>query len=114
MRFRDNVWRIHVGSGQARIEQGGNMQHPAYFPEALARDHILSWSNPGDVVLDPFAGSGTTLKMAKEHGRHYVGIEVCPEYVAICEKRVAQGVLPLVPNSTVDVPNPPNNKEASC
>ena len=72
-------------------------------PARVGCDHILSWSNPGDVVLDPFAGSGTTLKMAKEHGRHYIGIEVCPEYVAICEKRVAQGVLPLVPNNVLTV-----------
>ena len=85
-----NVWRYAVGQNATG--------HPAQFPERLAVDHILSWSNPGDVVLDPFAGSGTTLKMAKEHGRRFIGIEVCPEYVAICEKRVAQGVLPLVPN----------------
>ena len=86
-----NIWWYSTGQ-----EKTG---HPAVFPSALARDHILSWSNPGDVVLDPFAGSGTTLKMAKEHGRHYIGIEVNPEYVSICEKRVAQGVLPLVPNA---------------
>lgn len=93
-----NIWEYPVGSGKSRNEQcGGN--HPAIFPEALARDHILSWSNPGDVVLDPFAGSGTTLKMAKEHGRRWIGIEVNPAYVEICKKRVAQGVLPFVPNA---------------
>jgi site-specific DNA-methyltransferase (adenine-specific) len=95
---RKAIWMYHVGSGQARTEQGGDVRHPAIFPEGLARDHILSWSNHGDVVLDPFAGSGTTLKMAKEHGRRYIGIEVNPDYVEICRKRVAQGVLPLVWN----------------
>ena len=90
---RANIWRYNVNKHGME-----NTGHPAPFPIALAKDHVASWSNPGDVVLDPFAGSGTTLKAAKEHGRHYIGIEVNPEYVAICEKRVAQGVLPLVPN----------------
>jgi site-specific DNA-methyltransferase (adenine-specific) len=94
---RKSIWECHVGGG-ARTEQGGDVRHPAIFPEGLARDHILSWSNTGDVVLDPFAGSGTTLKMAKEHGRRYIGIEVNQAYVEICRKRVAQDVLPLVCN----------------
>jgi site-specific DNA-methyltransferase (adenine-specific) len=68
-------------------------KHPATFPERLARDHILSWSNEGDIVLDPFSGSGTTAKMAKHYGRQYIGIEVNPEYVEISLKRLEQGVL---------------------
>lgn len=99
---RGNLWEYDTGWGHSAEERFAH-GHPAIFPEGLARDHILSWSNPGDVVLDPFAGSGTTLKMAKEHGRHYIGIEVNPAYVEICQKRVAQGVLPLVPN-TADHP----------
>lgn len=68
---------------------GSDVQgHGATFPLALARDHILSWSNEGDVVLDPFAGSGTTCVAAKELGRRYVGIEVNPAYVEICERRL--------------------------
>lgn len=75
---------------------GGNKTgHPAVFPKQLAADHITSWSNPGDVVLDPFAGSGTTLKAAKELNRHYIGIEVNPKYVEICKKRTAQESLAL-------------------
>lgn len=74
---------------------GGDGLHPAPFPEAIARDHILSWSNPGDVVLDPFSGSGTTAKMARETGRRFIGIEVNPEYVEISRKRLAQQVLPI-------------------
>jgi len=65
------------------------------MPEGLAMDHIQSWSNPGDVVLDPFAGSGTTLKAAKELNRHWLGIEINPAYVEICHKRLAQDVLKL-------------------
>jgi len=59
------------------------------FPESLARDHILSWSNPGDVVLDPFCGSGTTCKMAKLLGRHYIGIDISEEYCDLARQRVA-------------------------
>lgn len=83
---RTNVWKM---APQQRTE------HPAPFPEQLARDHILSWSNEGDIVLDPFSGSGTTAKMARETGRHFIGIEVNPEYVEISRKRLAQRVLPM-------------------
>ena len=87
-----NVWDYLVGQAAGDKGTGG---HPAYFPERLAKDHIQSWSNPGDIVLDPFAGSGTTLKAAKELGRQWVGIEVNPEYVAICHDRTAQEALNL-------------------
>lgn len=62
--------------------------HPAMFSEALSRDHILSWSNPNDLVLDPFLGSGTTAKMAKETGRRFIGIEIAPEYLEIAQRRI--------------------------
>lgn len=62
--------------------------HPAPFPEKLAADHIISWSNEGDTVLDPFMGSGTTGKMAKELKRNFVGIEIAPEYYEIAKNRV--------------------------
>jgi len=80
---RFNVWKINPQK---------TSDHPAPFPESLARDHILSWSNEGDIVLDPFSGSGTTAKMAKHNGRKYIGIEVNAEYCEIAEKRLAQGV----------------------
>ena len=67
---------------------GGRVGHPAPFPMELARDHILTWSKPGDIVLDCFAGSGTTCKMAKENGRQYIGIEISSEYVGLAEKRI--------------------------
>jgi DNA modification methylase len=73
--------------------------HPAAFPLALAKDHVASWSNPGDLVLDPFAGGGTTLKAAKELGRRFVGIEINPQYVEICRNRLDQEVLNLFPDN---------------
>jgi len=89
---RQNVWYIPAGGGISSADPVA-FNHPAIFPEALARDHILSWSNEGDTVLDPFSGSGTTAKMAKHNGRQYIGIEVNPEYCEIAEERLRQGVL---------------------
>jgi len=88
---RYNIWRYVTGGG--RIGDAIAHNHPAPFPEALARDHILSWSNEGDVVLDLFNGSGTTSKMAREMGRRYIGIEVNPDYCKIAENRLAQQLL---------------------
>jgi len=85
--IRFNVWEVPP------IKQ--DMGHPAPFPEDLARDHIASWSNPGDLVLDPFSGSGTTAKAAKALERNFIGLEVNPEYCAIAEQRIAQDVLAL-------------------
>lgn len=62
--------------------------HPAIFPEPLAQDHILSWSNPDDVILDPFFGSGTTGKIAKKLGRKYIGFEISQEYCDIAKQRI--------------------------
>jgi site-specific DNA-methyltransferase (adenine-specific) len=86
---RFNVWEV------SPEQSSKNRLHPAPFPEALARDHILSWSNEGDVVLDCFTGSGTTLKMAKMLNRHYLGIEISPEYVTLAEKRLLATPVPL-------------------
>ena len=77
----NNIWYYVVGG------KGNN--HPASFPEKLAEDHILSWSNEGDIILDPMAGSGTTLKMAKKNNRNYIGIEIAPEYIEIIKKRLS-------------------------
>ena len=88
---RDNVWTYQIG----HFAGDDVTEHPAPFPESLAKDHIASWSNPGDVVLDPFAGSGTTLKAAKELNRQWCGIEINPEYCAIAEGRMRQEVMQL-------------------
>lgn len=87
-RIKYNVWDIKVGSNQTTKDKIA-FQHPAIFPEKLAEDHILSWSNEGDTVLDPFAGSGTTLKMAKKNNRNYIGIEISEEYCDIIRNRLS-------------------------
>lgn len=87
---RRNVWDVTSGANDTDAVA---RQHPAIFPEALARDHIISWSNEGDIVLDPFGGSGTTAKMAKHNGRHFISIDVNEEYCEIQRKRLAQQTL---------------------
>jgi len=84
---RNNIWRYNTGNNYSTKDKIA-YQHPAIFPEKLAQDHIISWSNPGDVVLDPMCGSGTTCKMAKELGRKYIGIEKDKDYVEIARKRI--------------------------
>lgn len=79
---RPNVWVINPE------KRSNTFKHPAMYPEALARDHILSWSNPGDTVLDPFLGSGTTGKMAVLSGRFFIGIDISPEYVELAQRRI--------------------------
>jgi site-specific DNA-methyltransferase (adenine-specific) len=89
---RTNVWRYSPGYMKSAKEDY-IFQHPAIFPESLAVDHIRSWSNPGDLVLDPFAGSGTTLWAAKQHGRRAIGIEIEEKYCEIAAKRLRQEVM---------------------
>ena len=91
---RFNIWRYATGAGSSTKDDMA-FEHPAIFPEALARDHILSWSNPGDVVLDPMCGSGTTLKTAKQRGRRWLGFDIAKEYVELARQRVAQTQPPL-------------------
>ncbi len=71
-----------------RINQETRQEHPAPFPCQLAEDHILSWSNEGDLVYDPFMGSGTTAKMAILNKRNWIGSEISQEYCEIAEKRI--------------------------
>jgi len=85
---RTNVWEYNTGKGHSTKDDIA-CKHPAIFPEQLAQDHILSWSNEGDIVLDPMAGSGTVLKMAKMTNRNYIGIEISPQYVEIAKKRIS-------------------------
>lgn len=87
---RDNVWLVDSGYMKTTKDKFA-YDHPAMFPEQLAQDHIITWSNEGDVVLDPFAGSGTTLKMAEILGRKSIGIEISSEYCEIIKRRMAGG-----------------------
>jgi DNA modification methylase len=86
---RNNIWRYVVGKNYNSSDKESH-EHPAIFPEKLAEDHILSWSNEGDTVLDPFAGSGTTCKMAKKNKRIYIGIDISKEYCELAEKIIAK------------------------
>lgn len=86
-KVRTNIWAYAVGLGGTTSDRFA-FDHPAMFPEKLAEDHILSWSNPGDLVLDPMCGSGTTLKMAAANGRRWLGIDISEEYAQIAERRV--------------------------
>ena len=81
---RENVWVIPAGNNTT----DDKTDHPAVFPESLAKDHIISWSNTGDLILDPFMGSGTTGKMAKINGRDFIGIEMDEGYFNIAKKRI--------------------------
>ena len=83
---RFNIWNITPA-------RNNNTNHPAVFPEQLANDHILSWSNEGDLVYDPFMGSGTTAKACQGLNRNYIGSEISKEYCDIAEKRLKQEVL---------------------
>lgn len=80
---RNNIWKYTTSFN--------GVKHPAPFPEKLAEDHILTWSNPGDLVLDPMAGSGTTLRAAKKAGRNYIGIEISEEYCRTIEDSLQGG-----------------------
>jgi DNA modification methylase len=86
--IRWNVWTYNTGWGHTYKEKYLK-QHPAIFPEQLAADHIISWSNCGDIVLDPMCGSGTTCKMAKLNNRHFIGIDCSEDYCDISRVRTA-------------------------
>ena len=88
---RFNIWKYNIGGKKEH-------NHPAIFPEQLAHDHIISWSNKGDTVLDCFMGSGTTGKMAKQLGRKFIGIELDETYFNIAKERIANS--PEIPNSS--------------
>jgi len=84
---RTNIWRI-VNSGGFGQSSKEAYKHPATMPEELARGHIITWSNPGDLVIDPFMGSGTTAAMAIAENRNYIGFEIDEEYYNLCQSRM--------------------------
>ena len=86
-RVRDNVWLLNTGYMKTTKDKFA-YEHPAMFPEQLAQDHILTWSNEGDIVLDPMCGSGTTLKQAYLNNRYFIGIDYSYEYVELSRKRI--------------------------
>lgn len=84
---KTNIWQYAVGLGGTTRDKIA-FAHPAIFPEKLAEDHVLSWTNPGALVFDPMCGSGTTCKMAHLNERNYIGVDISPEYIAIAEERM--------------------------
>ena len=85
---RTNIWRV-INSGGFGQTDSDAYNHPATMPMELARDHVITWSNPGDVVIDPFAGSGTSLIVAAELDRNFIGFEIDKEYYNMSVKRVS-------------------------
>lgn len=87
---RTNVWLYSPGYMKSTKDKIA-YKHPAQFPEQLAQDHIISWSNEGDIVLDPMCGAGTTCKMAWLNKRNFIGIDISEEYINdICKPRLKQ------------------------
>lgn len=84
---RLNIWKYKTGQYKSTKDLMA-FKHPAIFPEKLAEDHILSWSNKGDIILDCFMGSGTTGKMAVLNNRKFIGIEISEEYFKIAKDRI--------------------------
>lgn len=93
-KIRGNVWTYKTGGGHVS-DQSIAHAHPAICPIQLVRDHIISWSNPGDIVYDPFMGSGTTAVGCIENNRLYIGSEVSKEYCELAEDRIQSLSSPL-------------------
>ena len=87
-KIRENVWKYSAGYMKSSPDKA-TFEHPATFPEKLAGDHVNSWTNAGDIVLDPFSGSGTSSLLAERLGRKWCGIDVSPKYCTIARKRIA-------------------------
>jgi len=87
-------WVIPICGGQERLKRGGTKAHPTQKPEALLYRILLACTNPGDVVLDPFFGTGTTGAVAKRLGREWIGCERDPIYCEVAEERI-EAALPL-------------------
>lgn len=86
-KIKGNIWGYVVGKNK---EDQAAKEHPAPFPLKLAEDHILSWTNKGDLVLDPLCGSGTTCVAAKILGRNYIGIDISKKYCDLAKKRIEE------------------------
>ncbi|MDP3726638.1 MAG: transcriptional repressor LexA [bacterium] len=85
---RKNIWEYNIGKGHSTSDNIA-FEHPAIFPEKLARDHIYTWSNKHDVVYDPMMGSGTVAKMCILEERNYIGSEISKDYCNIAQKRIS-------------------------
>ncbi len=88
---RNNIWRYNTGKGYT-TKDAFAFEHPAMYPELLAKEHILSWSNEGDLVLDPFMGAGTTAVISKDTNRNFIGFEIDETYYNLCQRRLTEHV----------------------
>tara|TARA_Y100000361_G_scaffold53809_1_gene47015 strand:+ start:1017 stop:1868 length:852 start_codon:yes stop_codon:yes gene_type:complete len=100
---RNNIWKYNTGKNYS-TKDAVAFEHPAIFPEGLAKDHILTWSEENDLVLDPFMGSGTTAVACMETNRKYIGFEIDPTYYDVCQRRIEQHV--TIVNDEVQDKNP--------
>ena len=91
-KIKGNIWYFTAGKNHSTKDEIA-FKHPAIFPEQLANDHIISWSNPNDVIFDPFMGSGTTGKMALLNGRSFIGSELDKVYFEISKERISNAIL---------------------
>lgn len=107
-KIKGNIWEYVVGKKQEDQEA---KRHPAPFPCDLVRDHVMSWTNPGDIILDPMCGSGTTPRVAAEMGRRYIGIDISHEYCDIAKKRVQR--IEAQPTLFVEEKEKPNSAKAA-
>lgn len=90
-----NIWMYNTGYMHTTKDKVA-YEHPAIFPDNLAYDHVYSWSNPGDLVLDPFLGSGTTAVACKKLKRNCIGIEISEKYCEIAIKRLKNTQVPFL------------------
>ena len=86
-KIKGNVWYFSTGYNKSTKDIIA-FKHPAVFPEQLANDHIISWSNEGDIIFDPFMGSGTTAKVAQMLNRRWIGTELSEDYCKIIKDRL--------------------------
>ena len=87
MGYRFNIWKYGVGYMKSTTDRIA-FRHPACFPESLAGDHILTWSNEGNLIFDPMVGSGTVPKMAEKLKRRWIACDIAEEYCEIAKKRI--------------------------
>lgn len=85
--MRYNIWRYNTGKDYSTKDEIA-FKHPAIFPDQLAGDHIISWSNQSDLVFDPMIGSGTVAKMAIILNRNFIGCDISKEYVQLAKERI--------------------------
>ncbi len=98
-------WLFPICSGAERIKRDGVKAHPTQKPEALLYRILLACTKPGDIVLDPFFGTGTTGAVAKRLGRHWIGIEREDAYISVAETRIAEA-LPLDESAVATMQSP--------